>query len=42
MQCLFYVSVKCGGKDEVKHEVVFIQFILPGVKELKEGSDTGT
>jgi len=40
MQCLFYVSVKCGGKDKVKHEVVvFIQCILP---QVKEGSDTGT
>jgi hypothetical protein len=37
MQCLFYVSVQCGGKDEVKYEVVIIQSILPGVKELKEG-----
>ena len=37
MQCLFYVSLKCGGKDKVKYEVVIIQSILPGVKELKDG-----
>jgi len=36
-QCLFYMLVKCGGKDKVKCEVVIIQSILPGVKELKEG-----
>jgi hypothetical protein len=36
------VSVKCGGKNKMKHEVAFTQCILPGVKELKKGSDTGT